>query len=67
MEPNMIGFAKLASSVENNIFIVFVIVVNHVGFILIMFNSSVIIIDYISRSNDYYGKMKSFRHKDPKG
>jgi len=53
MEPNMIGFAKLASSVENNIFIVFVIVVNHVGFILIMFNSSVIIIDYISRSNDY--------------
>ena len=42
MEPNMIDFVELASSVENYILIVFVIVVNHVGFISFPFklNSS---------------------------
>ena len=33
MEPHMIDFVEIASSVENYILIVFVIVVNHVGFI----------------------------------
>ncbi|HQG76078.1 MAG: hypothetical protein GT598_02080 [Bacteroidales bacterium] len=33
----MIDFVELASSVENYILIVFVIVVNHVGFIFILF------------------------------
>jgi hypothetical protein len=34
MEPHMIDFVELASPVENYILIVFVIVVNHVGFII---------------------------------
>lgn len=39
----MIGFTELASQVENTIFFLFAIVVNHVGFILIIFNISIII------------------------
>ena len=36
MEPHMIDFVELANPVENYFLIVFVIVVNHVGFIVFL-------------------------------